>query len=54
VQRLQQRQHRHAEQTIQKCGKSQLFHAILNFAILRIAASFDPRATSNLLLTSGF
>ena len=26
VQRLQQRQHRRAKQTIQECGKSQLFH----------------------------
>jgi hypothetical protein len=26
MQRLQQRGHRRAEETIQKCGKSQLFH----------------------------
>src|SRR5882762_9088273 len=39
MKRLQQRQHRRAEQTIQKCGKSQLFHFSDLFVYLELSSA---------------
>jgi hypothetical protein len=44
MKRLQQRQHRRAEKTVQKCGKSQLFHFwILLLSRLVIPRPYDSR-----------